>query len=79
MEEARSAEVSQRHPLASQSSLLWKENGLCNFLHPLKSSHPPGSIDSNTSKLISPASSYTREATSPLSIKIRKDRWREGQ
>lgn len=35
MEEALSAEVSQRCPLASQSFLLWKEKGLCNFLYPL--------------------------------------------
>ena len=35
MEEELSVEVSRRHPLPSQSSLLCKEKGLCNFLHPL--------------------------------------------
>lgn len=49
MEEALSAEGSQRHPWASQSCCLEKEKAWCHFLHPMLLSSfcmvtPPSSV-----------------------------------
>lgn len=54
-----------------------KRKGFVQLPSSLRSSHPPELIDGVTSKVISPASSNTGEATSPLPFKKGRDRQRE--
>lgn len=68
MEEALSAEGSQRHPWASQSCCLGKEKAWCHFLPPIHA--PLILLGGDTSRLSFPASI---EATS-LSFKTERDR-----